>query len=63
MLALVLITFVATAVAFSPVRTVRMAKTSSLLMTSTIVPTETALTKAARDARGLAIDSISSVRF
>ena len=61
MLALALTTFVATAVAFSPARTMRMTKASSLMMTSTIVPTETSLTKAARDARGLAIDSISAV--
>ena len=60
MYALTLSAFVATAVAFSPVRTNRFARATTT-MTATVIPTETVLALAARDARGLAIDSISSV--
>jgi len=46
--------------AFTPARP-RLARASSLSMASTIAPPTTALAFAARDARGLAIDSISAV--
>jgi hypothetical protein len=56
--------FALSAQAFSPSRAPRViARASSLSMTSTLNPTTAALATAARDARGLAIDSISAVRI
>eukprot|EP01038_Epipyxis_sp_PR26KG_P012204 gene12204-16348_t len=59
MIYLVGFTVLLSAAAFSPYgRTV--SRMSKLSMTATVIPTETVLTTAARDARGLAIDAISA---